>query len=122
MEAGFVHSLPFFLPLFSFNMKLAQIPKSTFKKDWKLFFKKLHDRRSYLVESGLNQKSTPRMAYILDELRQYVDRNLNDVGTAKFILSKRYLIREIIVESNLLVVTRFELFVTQAYSLINPNS
>ncbi len=101
-------------------MKVA-IPKSTFTNDWKLFFKRLHNRRSHIVKTGESQKFKPRMTAILDKLQPYVDYNFNEEGTARFILKHKGEIRELLVEGNVYTITRFSLFVTQATALLNPS-
>lgn len=119
MSGGF-YLFPHFFLIFFFHFMTTQtiIQKSTFKKDWKFFFKKIINQRSVALDNNRSLKNPTRMKSLVDYFLPYVGYNFNEIGTAKFIIKYKSEIREIMVSGNNLTETRLSLFITQANSIL----
>lgn len=98
------------------------IDKQKFKKDWRLFFKKAVQRRSWLLNAGKSMKSERKMRYLVDYFTPFIDYQFTTIATAIFIEKHKDQFQDILVNGNILVEARFTMFLEESDFILRNQS
>lgn len=101
-------------------VKIAENPK--LNREIMSLVRAIHKQRTYLVNSGLNQKKPSLMRMCLDKLQPYLNYKFTDEGAARFIIKNKAYIRAIMRDGDMIAVARFDSLLTAATFFVNPQT